>query len=227
MPINIFNSYNLSLNLSDTYNFLSFLSWSSLVGFAVSAPIGPVGLLVIQKTLERGLLTGLLIGLSTSLVNVLFALMAVLGLSAISSFLMEQMRFIQGFGGLFLLYLAYREIHNVKKARENPKDISHLQAQSNIGMMIKVALLTLSNPVTIISFLSVFTVLDCDKFSTAESVSTILGIFIGSMLWWLLLSGIVKAIKNKVSDLWLERIKIISAYILVSFGLFLVFKSCT
>lgn len=216
---------NLLSRFSDIYNLFGFLSWSSLIGFAVSAPIGPVGLLVIQKTLERGLLIGLLIGLSTSLVNVLFALMAVLGLSAISSFLMEQMHFIQGFGGLFLLYLAYREIHNVKKARENRNDLSKMQDQSSIVMMIKVALLSASNPVTIISFLSIFTVLDCDKFSIAQSIATLIGIFIGSMIWWSLLAWIVKTVKHKVSALWLERIKIISAYILLAFGLFLIFKS--
>lgn len=191
-----------------------------MIGFAIAAPIGPIGLLCIKKTLELGFKGALLVGLGASLADGLYALFAALGLSAISSILLDKTPIIKLIGGLFLLYLAYKEARNVSSGSE-----AQVKNKTPLKVVGEVFFLTLTNPMTILSFISVFASMSSGPTSLGQSVLMVLGVFSGSMAWWCILGGGVMAIKDEIPPVWLGRIKWISCFVLAAFGLFSIFDS--
>lgn len=186
-----------------------------LIGVAIAAPVGPIGMLCIRKTLELGVKGALLVGLGAALADGCYGVIAALGLSAISHFLLQKVLVIKIIGGVFLLYLAHKEI---KSTNSSTKGL--LKNKTNLQLVSTIFFLTLTNPMTILSFIGIFASISGGPTTTMESLSMVLGIFLGSMSWWLILGGVVVKIKHKLPDIWLERIKYFSALVLAGFGVF-------
>jgi threonine/homoserine/homoserine lactone efflux protein len=168
---------------------------SIILGFSVSAPIGPIGLLCIQRTLARGKLAGFLTGLGAAAANIIYASFAAFSFSLVSSFLIEQQWFLRVAGGFFLLYLGIKTFLN-KPAEE----AAVLGGAGLAGMFSSTFILMISNPVTILNFVTMFAGLGFNQ--TADSKLTaaalILGVFLGAAFWWLLLSFGVSIFRNKI-----------------------------
>jgi putative LysE/RhtB family amino acid efflux pump len=195
---------------------LMFLVKAVAIGFAISAPIGPIGLLCIRKTLEQGLMGALYVGVGATVANALFGFIAGSGFSALSGFLLKEGVYLKLFGGAFLLYIAWKEFVT---ADENIEMVSCART-GFIKLSSKSFLLTITNPVAILSFVSIFASISGRATSSIqESFFMILGIIIGSMAWWLLLGYIVFKVQGYLSKEWLNRIRIISAGIIAWFGL--------
>jgi putative LysE/RhtB family amino acid efflux pump len=192
-----------------------FQAW--MIGVAVAAPVGPIGLLCIRKTLELGLRGAILVGLGAALADSCYGLIAALGLSAISHFLLQKAIIIKIIGGLFLLYLSYKEVKSI-----NPSVAALAKSKTSVKLVSEIFFLTLTNPMTILSFIGIFASISGEATTAIESLSMVLGIFLGSMTWWLILGGIIIKIKHKLSETWLHRIKYLSAFILAGFGIFAV-----
>lgn len=195
---------------------LSFIIKGLLLGISIAAPVGPMGVLCIRRTLASGMTAGLLTGLGTAVADAVYGAVAGFGITAIASFLLDNSVFLRIVGGLFLLYLGYSTYTArpaVQKARfrdENPA-----------GIFISSFLLTLSNPMTIISFAAVFAGLGAGSAGKnyADSAALVTGVFAGSLLWWLFLSGTVSILKMKFNQTQLHWINIISGSILAAFGI--------
>ena len=207
------------------------LFWQGLIfGLAIAAPVGPIGVLTIRRTLVGGLWAGLLSGLGAATADAFYGSVAALGLTAVSAFLVQQQLWLRLFGGLFLVYLG------VKAAREKPAAVSsealviagepgQLVAESSPGSLLRAYsstfFLTLSNPVTILSFTAVFAGFGLG--SQAEGAGAgwqlVTGVFLGSALWWLTLCGVVTAVRTRLSPTVLRAINLVSGLILVGFGL--------
>lgn len=183
------------------------------IGLAIAAPVGPIGMLCIRKTLEFGFLGTISVGLGAALADGAYGAIAALGLSAISQFLLAKMALIKIIGGLFLVLLAYKEF------KSNPfiKSIATTNVAS-FKLVIEVFFLTLSNPMTILAFIGVFASLNATPTNNFEAINMILGIIVGSIFWWLVLGFAVIKIKHKLPEKWLYRIKYISSIILAGFG---------
>lgn len=190
-----------------------------VVGFAIAAPVGPIGLLCIQRTLAHGRLVGLATGLGAATADAFYGLVAGLGLTAISAFLTGQRLWLGIIGGLFLCYLGVRTF------LASPADqAAKVQSQGGLwGAYLSTLLLTLTNPMTIFSFMAVFAGLGLAAAGAGQgggmgAATLVAGVFLGSALWWLLLSGgtsLVRGWINASTLVWVNRI---AGVILVGFG---------
>lgn len=188
-----------------------------LVGLAIAAPVGPIGVLCIQRTLHEGFSIGLATGLGAALADGTYGLMAAFGLTALSNFLIKQTSRIQLIGAVFLFYLGLKLLfkkptnHLSKKFTE--KSMTHALSTTYI--------LTLANPITILSFIAIFAGLGLGTLhaSVTQAVLLVAGITFGSALWWVFLTNFVARVLHKrINNVWLQRINILSGFVLMLFG---------
>ena len=188
-----------------------------IIGFSIAAPVGPIGVLCIRRTLADGHAAGLLSGLGAATADALYGCMAGFGLTLISAFLVSQQTWIRLFGGAFLCYLGVKTLLT-KPAHEPAK----VKKKGLLGSYASTFLLTLTNPMTILSFAAIFAGLGLasseNNFSSAGFL--VLGVFIGSAAWWLLLSSVVGFFREKFGLKAMQWVNRISGLIILGFGIF-------
>ena len=186
------------------------------IGFAISAPIGPVGLLCIQETLEQGFKGALYVGIGATLANALFGFIAGSGFTAISGFMLKSGVYLKLVGGAFLLWLAWKEFVAVTDKKVEIVD----SVQSGfLKLSSKSFFLIVTNPVVIFSFLSIFASISGHATVTGkESLAMVIGTALGSMTWWIILGYFVNKIQSHLSEVWLRRIRYASAGIIAWLG---------
>ena len=186
-----------------------------VIGFSIAAPVGPIGVLCILRTLAEGQLYGLVSGRGAATADALYGCVAAVGLTFISSFLIGHKLWLSLIGGLFLLYLG------IKTLLSRPaEDAAKAEGKGLLGAYASTFLLTVTNPMTILSFVAIFAALGLGSTtgSYASALILVLGVFCGSAAWWLLLSGGVGLFRNKFNArglLWVNRI---SGAIITLFG---------
>lgn len=188
-----------------------------LLGFSIAAPVGPIGVLCIRKTVQFGRFSGLCSGLGAAAADVLYAMIAAFGLTLVSDFLLQGQFWLRLAGGGFLLYLGLKTFFS-STSEPGAEEASR---KTLFADFLYTFFLTLTNPLTILSFLAVFAGFGLTNLSEgyAGAIRLVFGVFIGSALWWLLLSEGVTLFRKKVSKQimgWINR----TAGILISaFGL--------
>jgi threonine/homoserine/homoserine lactone efflux protein len=191
-----------------------------MIGFAVSAPVGPIGVLCIQRSLHNGIKVGLMTGMGAAIANGTYGLIAGFGLTAITNMLVAQQFWIQTIGGFFLLYLGIKLLIKSPQQQANisnsDKSLWHAFTTSFI--------LTLINPVTILFFMAIFVGVGMGNNSYtgySHAFLMVLGITLGSALWWFFLSGsIVFFLRHRINDKIMKIINCVSGGIVLVFGLF-------
>lgn len=167
-----------------------------VIGLAIEAPIGPIGMLVIRRTLAEGRLLGLLTGLGAAVVDALYGCVGAFGLTFISGFLMGYAFWTKFIGGVFLCYLGMSTFR--AEPREESTGVSNMRyATAFLSTMV----LTLANPATILSFMAVFAGLGLETNGGDYGAMAVVvaGVFSGSAIWWLLLSGGVALVRHKLT----------------------------
>ncbi len=194
-----------------------FLIKGILLGFSIAAPVGPIGVLCIRRTLVSGLGTGFVSGLGAATADAIYGVVAALGLSVVSQFLLRHQSWLHIAGGLFLLYLGY-QTYKSPPAME----AAAARGEGLFGAYASTLFLTLTNPMTILSFVAIFAGVGLGSTGTDywSSSALVLGVFIGSMLWWLLLSAVVNKIRNKFDQTHLRWINQFSGLIIMAFGIY-------
>ena len=185
-----------------------------VIGFSIAAPVGPIGVLCIRRTLADGRATGLAVGLGAAAADAVYGAVAGFGLTAVSALLVRQQGAMRLVGGLFLLYLGVRTF----LARPAERAASAGGA-GRIGAFTGTFGLTLANPATILSFVAVFAGLGiAGAGSWREATVLVAGVFLGSALWWLTLSGVVSALRSRLKLAALRWVNRVSGAVLVTFG---------
>src|SRR3990167_4409335 len=190
-----------------------------LIGFAIAAPVGPIGLLCIHRSLMSGFKMGLMIGLGTALADGVYGCVAALGLTSISSLLISHQLWIRAIGGLFLIYFGIKLFftHAPHKTQDKKFDKSVLHACTTTFF------LTLTNPMTILSFIAIFAGLGIGTLHSTyiQALMMVLGVVFGSALWWIILSGAVTFFLHKrIASSYLKIINRISGMTIIVFGIF-------
>ena len=195
---------------------ISFFFRGLAIGFAIAAPVGPIGVLCIRRTLADGRLTGLACGLGAATADAGYGAVAGFGLTAVSSLLVRQQTAFQIVGGLFLCCLGIKTF--LSRPAGQP---AATRNASLTGAYVSTLLLTLTNPMTILSFAAVFAGLGLGSGTEDYVAATFLvsGVFIGSAIWWLLLSGGVGLLRGKLDLQWLPWLNRLSGLVLAVFGL--------
>jgi len=192
-----------------------FLLRGILIGFSIAAPVGPIGVLCIRRTLAEGRATGFVSGLGAATADVVYGCIAGFGLTLVTRFLMDQQMWLRLFGGAFLCYLG------VKTVLSRPaKQAASAKGSGLAGAYGSTFLLTLTNPMTILSFVAVFAGLGLASAggSYASASILVLGVFAGSALWWLMLSGGVSLLRSRFDVPGLEWVNRISGVVIAGFG---------
>lgn len=193
-----------------------------VIGFSIAAPVGPIGVLCIRRTLAEGRVSGLVSGLGAASADAIYGFIAAFGITFISSFLVAQQAWLSLAGGLFLCYLGLRTFRS--QPGQSDQDIT----QNNLaGNFFSTFALTLTNPVTILSFAAIFTGLGLAHSSGDYLAATwmVLGVFCGSSLWWLTLSQGIGTLNRRLTPQWLIWINRISGIIILVFGIFILFSA--
>ncbi len=185
-----------------------------VIGLSIAAPVGPIGVLCIRRTLADGRAAGFASGLGAATADALFGCVAGFGLTFISGVLLEQQLWLRLVGGLFLCYLG------VKTLLSRPAEVvATAQGKGLFGAYTSTLFLTATNPLTIFAFAAIYAGLGAAAGDYGTALTLVAGVFTGSALWWLLLSGGVSLFRAKFNArglLWVNRI---SGVVIVGFGI--------
>ncbi|NPA68689.1 MAG: LysE family transporter [Chlorobi bacterium] len=200
---------------------LLFIIKGILIGIFVSAPLGPIGVLCIQRTLNKGFKSGLVSGMGAAFADIVYAVIAGFGITYISDFLTEYQTYIRIIGGLFLILTGIRIITS------NPaKQVRKLRVQGNnfYKDFITSFLLTVSNPVTVLAFGAFFAAFNMTNQTTGKISVTvmIIAVFSGSLLWWGSLISVVNLFKKRIKLRSLVKINRITGILIILFALFVI-----
>ena len=170
-----------------------------LIGLASAAPVGPVNLLVIQRTLTAHSAGALLLGAAGAVGDAMFAAAAAFGVSAVARLLAEHALALRIGGGLIMLTFAVAIWRSVPKLRDE-------EQSSALRMAAAVLTLTLTNPATILFFVGAFGAVGFTGIghsSAGERINAglvVAGTFTGSMLWWLIVTGVAGRLRGRITD---------------------------
>ena len=191
--------------------FLALYLRGLVMGFAIAAPVGAIGVLCIRRTLAGGWSLGLATGLGAATADAVYGAVAAFGITAVSSMLLGVRGWMQVAGGAFLVYLGVRTF----VARAAQADDAASRVKSLSAAWSSTFVLTLGNPMTVMSFAAVFAGLGLGVTGVAGPGSGVLGaaimvagVFCGSALWWILLSVTVGLVRHKLDETamrWIDR----------------------
>jgi threonine/homoserine/homoserine lactone efflux protein len=186
---------------------------SMVLGLSIAAPVGPIGILCIRRSLVDGRMAGLICGLGAATADAFYGALGGFALNGISTWLVRGKVWMMSGGGLFLLYLGWKTVRSAAPGTA---------AGSATGAYFSTLLLTLSSPLTILSFAAAFA-----GIGAAGSVTTVLvGVFVGSALWWLFLTAAAGAARGRLTPRMFATINRLSGMTLVGFGLYTLSGLC-
>ena len=198
---------------------VSFFLRGIIIGFAIAAPVGPIGVLCIQRTLNRGMSFGFVSGLGAATADACYGIIAAFSVAAVFNFLNAQKVWFSLAGGLYLGYLGIKAFRTVPENR-----IETSNGMGRLSAYLSIFVLTLTNPMTIFAFAAVFAGFG---FGNTEgnylnAVILVIGVFAGSAMWWLTLSGITGLIRHKFSATHLAWINRVSGVVILGFAVYIV-----
>jgi threonine/homoserine/homoserine lactone efflux protein len=194
---------------------LTYLARGLAVGFTVAAAVGPISLLTIRRTLAHGPLYGLVSGIGVALADASYGGIAAFGLTAVTSLLVGARGALGLIGGVVLVWLAVRTI----RARPGEAAAEAAGRPGLAGAVISIYALTMTNPMTILSFAGIFAALGLTGRGGAEAALLTVGVFLGSSLWWVVLTAILERVRSRVTPAALGWVNRISGAVLLVFGL--------
>jgi threonine/homoserine/homoserine lactone efflux protein len=194
---------------------LPMLSRGFVLGFAVAAVVGPIGVLCIRRTLTSGFSIGFLSGLGAATADAAYASLAAFGLTALTALLVEQRLGLRLVGGLFLVYLGVRTVRSAPSVHA----AATAPPSGLLAAFASTLALTLSNPMTILSFVGIFAGLGLSvDGGTGGAVMLVLGVFVGSAAWWLVLASTVSAVRTRLTPRLFRAVNVLSGLVIVAFG---------
>jgi threonine/homoserine/homoserine lactone efflux protein len=188
-----------------------------IIGFSIAAPVGPIGVLCIRRTLAEGRVSGFVSGLGAATADAIYGCVAGFGLTFVSKTLTnpQVQVWLRLIGGLFLCYLGIRTLLS-----RPSEQAASAQGNGLMGAYGSTLFLTLTNPMTILSFAAIFAGLGVASAgrSYGSATTLVLGVFAGSGLWWFALSGLANLFRNRLDSGTLQWINRISGIIIAGFG---------
>jgi len=196
---------------------------SITIGLSIAAPVGPIGMLCIQRSLSRGFRSGFATGMGAACADGFYGLLGALGIAGLAATLPALSVVLKIGGGAFLIWLAWAI------AREKPAPVATVPEAARAGAsrdFLTTFGLTLSNPMTILSFIGIFAALgplagDPSPRGGAQWLTVIpmvSGVFVGSAAWWLCLSGATSALGKRMPLSFIHGVARLSAVVIAGFG---------
>ena len=188
------------------------------IGLAVAIPVGPIALLCMRRTLERGFTIGFSIGIGAAVADLIYASIAAFGMAAVETVLLEYRTPLGFAGGILLLGLAART------ALSTPSTDRPVQVGSGgiLSAILSGFVLTATNPLTVLGFVFIFAGFGVGRGLTdlGLAISLVLGVSAGSVLWWMTLSGIIARVRHLFSMRTLQRLNLVAGAMIAGFGFY-------
>jgi threonine/homoserine/homoserine lactone efflux protein len=193
-----------------------------VAGFIIAAPVGPVGVLCVQRTLHQGRVAGLMSGLGAAVADAAYGCVAAFGLSLISSWLQMHEALFRLGGGLFLLFMAWRMLRAALHPEPQVAEHEGSYNERPVTCFISTFVLTATNPITIVAFLGIFAFFGVGAFGLSNVMAAwlVLGVFAGSSIWWLSLAGLAGAFRQRLGNGGMKWINGASGLLMLGFGLY-------
>ena len=193
-----------------------------VLGFSIAAPVGPIGVLCIRRTLANGFRSGLVSGLGAATADAIYGTIAAAGLTLVADFLVRQQLWLGLLGGGLLVYLGIKTLWTPPQPDGNV-----LGKDSAGGNYFSTLLLTLSNPMTIFMFAAIFGGMSVQTGTVYRfnAFLLVLGVFSGSALWWLSLSAAVSLLREKVNARLMVWVNRLAGAVITGFGTFVLYKT--
>jgi threonine/homoserine/homoserine lactone efflux protein len=191
-----------------------------IIGVSIAAPVGPIGVLCIRRTLAEGRSVGFLSGMGAASADMLYGAVAAFGLTAVQEILLGGATWLRLAGGIFLLYLGIRTFFS------KPADRAPSPSRGGLtGAYLSTFFLTITNPITILSFIAIFAGLQLGETGGSYYAAAImvLGVFLGSAAWWLTLSTGVSLLREKFTPALMVWVNRLAGAIIITFGLLALF----
>jgi threonine/homoserine/homoserine lactone efflux protein len=179
-------------------------------GLAIAAPVGPIGLLCIRRTITNCRRAGLVTGLGAATADFAYGLIAALGLTSLSYWLATANSWLHWAGAAFLLWIGVRTL--MEKSATASVDAP---ARGLLPIFGTTFLLTIANPMTLVSFLGLIAGLG----AISRGYLLAAGIFMGSVMWWLILTSLANCFRSRMGAsglLWVNRV---AGLVLIGFAL--------
>lgn len=188
----------------------------AVVGFCLAVPIGPINVLCMRRTLARGRFSGMASGAGAAMADAIYGGVAAFGLHFVSEALVGHQMWFRLFGGALLCYLGYRTF----TARPKEKEVESAPA-GLLADALSTFLLTLTNPLTIVSFAALFAAMDLGHTQAGllGPLLLVAGVFMGSMTWWVILAGLVGLLRGRLGIEGLRWANRTSGAVIAGFGL--------
>lgn len=201
---------------------ITFLLRGLVLGFSIAAPVGPIGVLCIRRTLADGRAAGLASGLGAATADALYGCIAGFGLTFLSGFLVSQQTWLRLAGGVFLCWLGIKTLL-ARPAPHRPAapGVPSAPGSGLAGAYASTLFLTLTNPLTILSFAAIFAGLGLAGSGGRDYASAamlVLGVFLGSAVWWLLLSSGVGLFRERFTPCAMHWVNRLSGVVIAGFG---------
>jgi threonine/homoserine/homoserine lactone efflux protein len=164
---------------------LEFLLKGIAVGVVIAVPVGPVGVMCVRRTIFEGRAAGLFSGLGAATADALFGCIAAFGLTFVSDWLIGYHQWLRIAGGCYLVYVGGSALLAAPEAKQP----SEADAESLLRDFLSTFALTLTNPITILAFLGIFSAIGLggEEATFARAAILVLGVWLGSLLWWVTL----------------------------------------
>lgn len=194
---------------------------SLLLGLAVAAPVGPIGVLCIQRSLAGGFWAGFSGGIGTAVADAVYAGLAAAGFAVLATDAGDFQDWLRWGGALFIAWLGWRTVFAATDA--DAAKAGTARPGQPFRLFLGTFLLTMSNPATILSFAAMFAGLGLAANPSAAAATTVVaGVFAGSLLWWAILSGSMAFMRQRITgDIrrWINRI---AGAVLIAFAVALI-----
>ena len=190
-----------------------------IIGFFVALPVGASAVMCISRSLQYGFLAGLYTGFGVALADLAYGILAVFGLFAISGETLESQPVLRLAGAFCIMFLGLRMMSKIEVTAN--KNIDHETAIKDI---VTGFLVTISTPLTIIAFIAALSYVNflIEQIDYLGSSLIVLGIFIGSFIWWLILCSFSVKFKERLTPKLMRKINLISGGLIFIFGILLV-----
>ncbi|MGP8444941.1 LysE family translocator [Burkholderia vietnamiensis] len=193
---------------------------SVVIGLSIALPVGPIGMLCIQRSLSRGFQAGFATGLGAACADALYGLLGALGVAGVVTAFPMLTVVLKIGGGAFLMWLAWTI---ARQGAPAPAARAELPRTTALRDFVTTFGLTLSNPMTILSFVGIFAALGPlagahDSGMRATVAMMVGGVFVGSAAWWLCLSGTSAALRTRMPPALMYALARVSAVVIAGFG---------
>jgi threonine/homoserine/homoserine lactone efflux protein len=189
------------------------------IGFAVAFALGPIGLLVIKRTVDHGWLYGFLSGTGVATADATYGAIAAFGLTAVTELLVGIDRWLGIIGGTVLLVLAARALRDARAVGPTVARSDTGRLGSPIGAWASMVALTLTNPATILSFAALFASIGAWTGGAGGAAAVVAGVFVGSVAWWGILTGVVAGFRARLTPRVIRWLNIASGVVIGGFGI--------